>query len=72
MMGCRWLEAHVCVPGLVVLAVQSPVWLEAVFNRENARITTSKTDYLFMLDVPAVQALPSHPTADQLVGVARH
>ena len=70
-MGCRWLETHVRVPGTVVLAVQTQGWLEVAFNTENAHITTSKTDYLFLLDVPAVQALPTHPTPEQLVGVLR-
>ena len=70
-MGCRWLETHVRIPGTVVLAVQSQGWMRVAFNTENAHVTTSKTDYLFMVDLPSVQALGENPTPEQIVEVLR-
>lgn len=60
--GRAFLQTYVCPLGVTVFAVQSRSLLEVHFPDQDARITPSKFDFIFMRDTEAVRHLPKFPT----------
>lgn len=72
--AAAWLEHHLAISGVSVVAVTNTAWLHAVWRQEAVSLKGSKTDYLFMPTEIAEQLPqpPQQPSEAHLLEVLGH